>query len=256
MSWPEDVSRDRLVDDWYIYQRRGGHRTSTDDLLTAYHAVSRSACSPRSYLDLGCGVGSVLLMVLYALRPGRAQGIEAQGQSLVLARRSLAELPVEDLQVTLTEGDLRDTPLGEGGFELITGSPPYFPVGTGVLPADPQRRACRFEERGGVEEYCAAAASLLAPGGRFHLVHQTDADARVLRAAGESGLHLRARVDVLMRADRSSPFLTVYEFRREAGQVVRESFAVRGRDGLWTEAYRGARHRLGLDRTGGGTTGD
>ena len=29
-GWPEDARRDRLIGDWYIYQRTGGHRTSTD----------------------------------------------------------------------------------------------------------------------------------------------------------------------------------------------------------------------------------
>ena len=30
--WPADVSRDRLIGDVFLYQRRGGHRTGTDDV--------------------------------------------------------------------------------------------------------------------------------------------------------------------------------------------------------------------------------
>ena len=62
-GWPADARRDRLIADWHIYQRRGGHRTSTDDLITAWYAVHRRPQRPQRYLDLGCGVGSVLLMV-------------------------------------------------------------------------------------------------------------------------------------------------------------------------------------------------
>ena len=35
VGWPDDAGRDRLIGDWHIFQRSGGHRTSTDDLITA-----------------------------------------------------------------------------------------------------------------------------------------------------------------------------------------------------------------------------
>ncbi|MCA9534831.1 MAG: hypothetical protein KC593_14165, partial [Myxococcales bacterium] len=64
-EWPADVTYDRLIGDVYLYQRRGGHRTGTDDVLTAYYATHRASGPSASYLDLGCGVGSVLLMVAH-----------------------------------------------------------------------------------------------------------------------------------------------------------------------------------------------
>ncbi|MBW2376977.1 MAG: hypothetical protein JRF55_13495 [Deltaproteobacteria bacterium] len=87
-DWPEDAGRDRLIGDWHIYQRTGGHRTSTDDLITAWYAVHRNPDPPERYLDLGCGVGSVLLMVSHKLRPKIVLGVEAQAQSLMMARRA------------------------------------------------------------------------------------------------------------------------------------------------------------------------
>ena len=52
--------KDCLAGDWKIFQLRRGHRYSTDDLLTAWYAVS--ACleagrTPVRVLDLGCGTG-------------------------------------------------------------------------------------------------------------------------------------------------------------------------------------------------------
>ena len=55
-GWPEDAGRDRIIGDWHIWQRKGGHRTSTDDVLTAWFAASRFGRRPERYLDLGCGV--------------------------------------------------------------------------------------------------------------------------------------------------------------------------------------------------------
>jgi len=92
-GWPNDAGHDRLIGDWHAYQRTDGHRTSTDDLFTAWYAVHRQPHGPARYLELGCGVGSVLLMVSHPLRPRSVLGVEAQAQSVAMARRVIAELP-------------------------------------------------------------------------------------------------------------------------------------------------------------------
>lgn len=248
--WPEDATLDPLVGDWSMWQRRGGHRTSTDDLLTAWLAVRASPSPPPRYLDLGCGIGSVLLMTAHALRPPVVVGVEAQAQSVTMARRTIAGLP-DRPPIRVEHADLREvdaTSLG-GPFELVTGSPPYLPLGTGVVSADPQRAACRFELRGGIEAYCAAAARTLAPEGRFCVVFQTTWDERVLSAAADADLALVERADVKTRSDRGEPFLSVYCFARRgafAGPMSALTFAVRAADGSLTPEYVAVRRALGL----------
>jgi tRNA1(Val) A37 N6-methylase TrmN6 len=245
-GWPDDAEGQELVGAWRIYQRRRGHRASTDDVVTAWMAVRLAGGTPARYLDLGCGIGSVLLLTAHRLRPGSSLGVEAQAQSALLAQRSVAELP-DPPPITVERADLRAvSPERHGLFDLVTGSPPYFPLGTGVLSGDAQRRACRFELRGGVEAYCDAAARVLTPEGAFALVFPTDGDARVLAAAARSGLHLRARADLFMREDREKPFLTVYGFGRSPGDRTSWSFAIRTARGEVTAEYRAARAELGL----------
>ena len=237
--------------EWWLWQRRRGHRTSTDDVVVAARAAALCAGGrPASYLDIGCGVGSVLLLTAHALRPGRTVGVEAQGQSVALLRRTLGELP-DAPPIEVIHGDLRDADLARlGTFDLVTGSPPYFPVGTGVLPPDPQRQACRFELRGGVEAYAGAMGRLLTPDGTGVLVAQTALAGRVERGAAMSGLSIRSRLDLWMREDRTEPFLTVFELRREPGECVVETLAVRAASGAITSGYASLRARVGL------TTGD
>lgn len=247
-GWPADATHDLLVGDWQIYQRRRGHRTSTDDVLTAWLAATWGANpTPRRYLDLGCGIGSVLLLTAHALRPAYSVGLEAQQQSWEMARRSIAELP-DPPELRVVRGDLRDAAVlaDEAPFDLITGSPPYLPPGTGVMSPDAQRRACRFELRGGVEAYCEAAARSLAPSGRFALVFQSAWHDRVVAAGQSAGLHLRARADVSMREDATAPFLTVYGWQREEGPVHRHAFAIRDASGEISGEYEGARRSLRL----------
>ena len=244
-EWPDDARRDLLIGDWYIYQRTGGHRTSTDDVLTAWHAT-RDSSRPRRYLDLGCGIGSVLLMVVHRLRPERSLGIEAQPQSVLMARRSIAELPEDAPEVRVEESDFREHDFGDERFDLITGSPPYFPLGTGVLPQDPQRLACRFETRGGVEGYCSTAAKVLADDGRLHLVFQTEWDARVQDAAREAGLRIVDVCHFRMRTDSAKPFLTTYELRRTLRPLQSRTMAVRDAHGEYTVEMKRLRRELGL----------
>jgi tRNA1Val (adenine37-N6)-methyltransferase len=247
-GWPADAEREELVGSWRIYQRRGGHRSSTDDVLTAWMAVrlARLGGTPARYLDLGCGIGSVLLLTAHRLRPLYSLGIEAQPESALMAARSISLLQ-DAPSIDVVARDFRDgDPEADGTFELVTGSPPYFPLGTGLLSPDAQRRAARFELRGGVEAYCEAGARALAPNGSLALVFPTRGDARVLAAARRSELHLRQRADVLMREHATSPFLTVYGLARTPAALVSSSFAIRAASGQITPEYRAARGELGL----------
>ena len=237
-----------MIGDWHIYQRRGGHRTSTDDLITAWYAVHRRPQTLTRYLDLGCGIGSVLLMVSHKLRPAEAVGVEAQPQSVLMARRAVEELPAHSSKIQLHQSDFRHFDWSaHPGFDLVTGSPPYFPLDTGVLPNDEQRRACRFEARGGVEAYFAAATAAMRDGARFYLVFQTKGLDRVVAAASAHALHLGGQADFLMRRDRALPFLSVFEFvQRPVAEPLRVVCCVREADGSNSDEYMQIRRELGV----------
>ncbi len=246
-GWPLDSTRDRLIGDWYLYQRKGGHRTSTDDLITAWYACHRTKSPTENYLDLGCGIGSVMLMVSHKLRPPTVWGVEAQPQSFAMVARSVDELPDNSCEFSLRHSDFRSLDFSDQHFDLVTGSPPYFPIGTGVLPDDAQRRACRFEARGGVEGYLETAERALSKNGRLYLVFQTLWTDRVLASATANNLHLSGQADFLMRSDRNQPFLSVYEFSREScSDPHRVSLPVRDSQGNVSQAYQEVRNEMGL----------
>ncbi len=254
-GWPQDAVRDRLIGDWHIYQRKGGHRTSTDDLITAWYACHRRLETPNRYLDLGCGIGSVLLMVSHRLHPRTARGFEAQQQSVQLARRAIEELPAsydnasgaQEIDLRVEQADFRDFDFADERYDLITASPPYFPLHTGVLPKDSQRLACRFETRGGVEAYLEAAARAMHQTAALYLVFQTIAEARVMSCARTNDLHLTGRADFFMRRDRPEPFLTVFEFSKTASQNLHKfSCPVRESNGEISDEYQAIRRELGV----------
>jgi len=55
----DDLTLDALTAGISVFQRRRGHRFSSDDVATAWIALQ--VCpAPARVLDLGCGLGSVL----------------------------------------------------------------------------------------------------------------------------------------------------------------------------------------------------
>lgn len=202
-----DESLDPLVGPWSILQLRKGHRFSVDDMLTAWRGAHAQPAA-RTLLDLGCGIGSVGLATLWRVGDAQARlvGVEAQQISAELAERTAALNGLRD-RVDIVHGDLRDPqvvpePLRpDGGFDLITGSPPYLPEHCGVLPSHAQKAGARFELRGSVFDYCAAAARWLAPDGRFAFV-MLAADPRTERAPTQAGLVVEERLDVIFREGR------------------------------------------------------
>lgn len=249
--WPgPDEDLCWLAGNWRILQRTDGHRTSLDDLLVAHLAASLVADKPPSRcLDLGCGIGSVLLFLAWRFAAARFVGVEAQDVSAALARRSLAWNGVAH-RAEVHVGDFRAAEIlaGQSPFDLVTGTPPYFPVGAGPESDRVQRAPCRFEHRGGIEAYCAAAIPRLAPGAPFVACQAWNQRERVEPAASATGLRLVRWREIVPRTGKE-PLLCIFAMRaREFAEplVVDPPLVVRDGDGRRTEEFSRARGELGM----------
>ena len=82
-----------------------------------------------SVCDLGCGVGSLLLLTAQREENLNRVGIELDPTAAELARKNLAD---NDLSGMILNGDLRDKSLLNGDqFHLVLSNPPYFRAGSG-----------------------------------------------------------------------------------------------------------------------------
>ncbi len=231
-----------LAGDWRILQLARGHRWSLDDLVTAWLAAE--VASPARFADLGCGIGTVLLLTAWRFPTATGVGVEAQDVSVDLARRSIAWNGVGD-RVSVVHGDLRETRLA-GPFDLVTATPPYLPPGTAVESARTQWGPCHFEHRGGIEDYCAAAARVLAPDGWLVTCAGALQERRVIDGAARAGLTIARRRDVVPR-DGKAPLFAVYAMRVGAYSTTIETpLVVRDRSGRWTPDFQAVRIAMGL----------
>ncbi len=238
-----------LAGDWRIFQQVAGHRWSLDDLVTAWVAASTAAARPPArFVDLGCGIGTVLMLLAWCFSDAAGLGVEAQAASVDLARRSLAwngATPRCELRL----GDFRDPAVlpERACIDLVTGTPPYLRPGQATVSRRAQCGPCHFEERGGVEDYAAAAARLLAPSGRFVVCAAALQHERVLAGMRAAGLALERHVRVIPRAGKAALFAVyVARLAGDAVGVCSEVLVVRDENGQWTRDFAALRTAMGM----------
>jgi tRNA1Val (adenine37-N6)-methyltransferase len=246
---------DAISGHFRIFQLRDGHRFSTDDILTAWYGTSWCPAA-RAALDLGSGIGTVGMICAWRLPGANFVTVEAQADSVALARKS-AQFNGLTGRYETREGDFRDKALlhPEEKFDLITGSPPYFPLEAGVKSEHPQKLACRFELRGTITDYCAVAARHLAPGGFFACVfpYEPAQLARVVAAARDADLAIVRKRPVIFR-EGDSPLVALFGLMRAddlpdwfRGQSWEEPpLTIRTRDGKIHPEYSAVKLAIGF----------
>jgi len=246
---------DAISGHFRLFQLRDGHRFSTDDILTAWYGTSWCPAA-RAALDLGSGIGTVGMICAWRLPGANFVTIQAQSDSVALARKS-AQFNGLAGRYEIREGDFRDETLlhPEEKFDLITGSPPYFPLEAGVKSEHPQKLACRFELRGTIADYASVAARHLAPGGFFTCVfpHEPAQLARVEAAARDAGLVIVRKRPVIFR-EGDSPLVALFGLMRAddlpdwfRGQTWEEPpLTIRTRDGKIHPEYSAVKLAIGF----------
>ena len=246
-DFPADETLDAISGHFRLFQLRDGHRFSTDDVLTAWYGTT---WAPRasSILDLGSGIGSVAMIAAWRLPGTRVVTIEAQEESVRLARKSAAYNGLES-RYEIRHGDFREEGGSQGGsnlsavasakaedpplrederFDLVLGSPPYFPLDAGVHGDHPQKVACRFEVRGDIADYCRVAGRHLAAGGIFACVFPEEQLPRIEAAAHTAELTILRRRPVVFK-ESEAPLIALFALMR------RQDLPEQMRERTWVE---------------------
>lgn len=250
---PPDETLDAISGHFRLFQLKSGHRFSTDDVLTAWYGTSWVPSATR-VLDLGSGIGSVGMTAAWRLPGARFVTVEAQDESVRLARKSAVYNGLSD-RYDIRHGDFRSAGIlaADETFDLVLGSPPYFPPGTGSEGDHPQKIACRFELRGDISDYARVAAAHLAPGGLFACVFPELQRDRVETAAHAADLVIVRRRPVVFKAG-EAPLITLFAMHR-AGDLpadmhdrtwVEPALVIRDADGRVNAEYAAVKVSFGF----------
>ena len=164
-----------------------------DSVLLARFCTLR----PRwSVCDLGCGVGSLLLLL--------SQREEALDHVLLHGPPGLGR--------QVLTGDLRDRALLKGDrFQLVIANPPYFRAGSGKSGGQ-----ARMDDTCPVDDLCRAAGRLAKTGGRFALVYRPERLAELFAALRGARLEPK-RLQLLSYGPSSPPYAVLVEAVKEGG---------------------------------------
>lgn len=247
----ENETLDFICGHYRIFQYAKGHRYSTDDVLTAWYGTTHAPRVARA-ADIGSGIGSVALISAWRLPGATFCTVEAQDISIRLARKTMRYNGLES-RFTLYHGDLRDASIlaNEEPFDLVTGSPPYFPPGTAMRADHDQAVPARIEVRGSVADYAQTAARILAPGGLFAFVFPTNQTARALEAVDQAKLKLVRRRDIIFK-EGEPPIITLFAASRADDlpatyeRLVERPLTIRRRDGGVDAEYSAIRLSFGF----------
>lgn len=177
-----------------------------DSVLLSHFATVKPGWS---VCDLGCGVGSLLLLLSQRQERLTRYGIEIDPIAATLARRNLAD---NQLDGTIYTGDFRtqDRFLPDS-MQLVISNPPYFRQGSGKSGG-----RARMEEACSVASLCQTAARLLRTGGRFAVVFRPERLSELFCAMEQESLTPK-RLQLLCYNRQKAPYAVLVEAIKEGG---------------------------------------
>ncbi len=161
-----------------LRQKRTGHRVGLDAVLLAAAAGARPA---RRVVDVGAGVGAVGLALARRHPQAEVDLVEIDAETAALAvvnaeRNGLAgraRIVVADVTAPSAR---RAAGLADAAADLVATNPPFLEARAARLSPDPARaRAHALSGEDALREWLRACLALLAPGGRFAMIHRADA---------------------------------------------------------------------------------
>lgn len=201
-----ELEREEFLGTYYLRQSPSCFKLGRDSVLLSRFATLKKNWS---VCDLGCGVGSLLLLLSQREEQLVRYGIEIDALAADLAQRNLER---NGLSGEVIHADLRERDrLPPDQFHLVVSNPPYFKEGTG----DSGGRA-RMDESCSIEELCTVAGRLLRTGGRFALVFRAERMVELF-AAMQGAKIAPKRMQLLCYSREKAPYAVLVEGVKEGG---------------------------------------
>lgn len=161
-----------------LKQAENGFRTSMDSVMLAAACPIKSG---QTLLDMGCGVGSAGLCVLFRQKDILLTGVDIQDDHVLLAKDNAALNGMSD-RAEFICSDVRMFKR-EKGFHHIVCNPPYLETGAHLRsPHDAKATAMGHEGDLKTEDWIINAARLLKPEGTLTMVHEAGKTDRIIQA--------------------------------------------------------------------------
>jgi len=204
----DETLDDLLHGELKLIQKKDGYRYSADALLLAHFALSPA--KGAVVLDMGCGAGTVALILAARAKPARVIGAEIQKTLAEVAERNAELNPTEPkLEVIRADATQLSLEIEPGSIDLIVSNPPFRKAGSGHTSPNPEKALARHELAMSINTWLAEAKKLLTESGKICLVYPLDQEDRLMQAAERAKLFPSRRCRAIDRPGGSGKLLLI-----------------------------------------------
>ena len=191
-------------------------------------------------VDLCCGSGALMLLLLWRERTINMTGLEIQQDAASLAEETFRLNGLSD-RAEVCCGDYRDVvkELPNGGFDFVISNPPYFAEKQGAMSPKLNRAKARAELTSSLTELCHAASKLCRSGGKVFFSFRTDRLAELLNEMVSAHLEPK-RLRFIHHNALSAASVVLAEGRKDGkpGLRIDAPFLLHDEDGRESREYR------------------
>ena len=155
-----------------LIQKEDGFCFGIDAVLLANFADVRKN---DKVIDLGTGTGIIPILLAGKTQAVSLVGFEIQEQMVEMAHRSVLLNDLQD-RVKIVHGDIKDPfkHFKPASFDVVVTNPPYINKGGGIVNPSDTKAISRHELFCSLEDVIHTSSKLLAPYGRFAMVHRPE----------------------------------------------------------------------------------
>ena len=191
-------------------------------------------------VDLCCGSGALMLLLLWRERTINMTGLEIQQDAASLAEETFRLNGLSD-RAEVCCGDYRNVvkELPNGGFDFVISNPPYFAEKQGAMSPKLNRAMARAELTSSLTELCHAASKLCRSGGKVFFSFRTDRLAELLNEMVSAHLEPK-RLRFIHHNALSAASVVLAEGRKDGkpGLCIDAPFLLHDEDGRESREYR------------------
>ena len=205
-------------------------------LLSSFARVKRQ----ERALDLGTGTGILPILLEAKNEGGHYTGLEMQGESGDMARRSVEYNGLGD-RIDIITGDIREASavFGPASFHVITVNPPYMIGEHGLKNENEALYIARHEALCTLDDVLRESARLLKPKGRFYMVHRPFRLPEILTKMSACRIEPKRMRLVYPYVDKEPNMVLLEGLRGGNPRMKAEPpLIVYGKDGTYTEELR------------------